>query len=55
MTPFTLFFAVLGVSYVSWLIMKFILWLDEADVPDDRIYPCDDELVEDVKEHRSAA
>lgn len=40
MTPFTLFFAILGVSYVSWLIMKFIVWLDGADqfdVEDDAI------------------
>ncbi len=28
MTPFALFFTILGVSYVSWLIMKFIVWLD---------------------------
>ena len=30
-TPFTLLLAVLGVCYISWLIMKFIVWLDGAD------------------------
>ena len=31
MTILTTFFAVLGACYVSWLITKFIIWLDGAD------------------------
>ena len=55
MTPFTLFFAILGVSYVSWLIMKFIVWLDGADEVENRTCPCNDEIIEGKKEQRSAA
>ena len=55
MTPFTLFFAILGVSYVSWLIMKFIVWLDGADEVENRTCPCNDEIIEKKKEQRSAA
>lgn len=31
MTAFALFFAILGACYVSYLIMKFIIWIDGID------------------------
>lgn len=59
MTIFTLFFAILGVSYVSWWIMKFIVWLDGADQVDvdDGNFDLESapEMDELVVQHRNAA
>lgn len=33
-TTVTTLMVILGVSYASWIITKFIVWLDAADEPD---------------------
>lgn len=55
MNAFALFFAILGATYVSWLIMKFIVWIDGADEFECEEEPCEETLSAEPVEQRSAA
>ena len=50
-----LFFAILGATYVSWLIMKFIVWIDGADEFECEEEPCEEARSAEPTERRSAA
>ncbi len=56
MNAFALFFAILGASYVSWLIMKFIIWIDGADdLECEEMSCCEEALKTETEAQRRAA
>jgi len=57
MTTLTMILAIIGVSYVSWLITKFIVWLDGADELVEAVEPEADicEVSQPVVNHQNAA
>jgi|GEM_PF-3252735 len=55
MNAFAMFFAILGVSYVSWLIMKLIIWIDDADEPGCEKTHGEEARYAEPEERRSAA
>ena len=56
MNAFALFFAILGASYVSWLIMKFIIWIDGADdLECEEMSCCEETLKTETEAQRRAA
>ena len=50
-----MFFAILGASYVSWLIMKLIIWIDDADEPGCEKAQCEETQYAESEERRRAA
>ncbi len=55
MNAITLFFAVLGAAYISWLLMKFIVWIDGVDKLECEEEGCEETLSAAPVERRSAA